>query len=518
MTELTVMLLVAAAGFAISSWLRIPVIPVLLLLGLGMGTIHPVDDSAIHQSILQLGLAFLLFVAGLELNPKRVGRQQTAALWVGFGQFTVMGLFGYGLSRFCGFDWNASLYIAFALCASSTLVVIRLLNARAQTFEPFGRLVIGVLLIQDGLIIIIIIMLARLPAGVGSVITGLLSGFSLAAFALVCQRWLMPWLILRLKLDEEAILLVILASLFAFVGMARFLGLPIYVGAFMAGFALSKFPVNGIVRGPLNSLSDFFFAIFFTALGAMVSIPDTLLLLKGIALIMLILIVTPPLVTALAERSGLSSRSAIESGLLLAQTSEFSLVLGLIGVNAAHITPEEFSMIALITVFTMILTPFLSTERVTRGLLHIHPIRRKIVAKFDLANHALVLGFGASGMWVVKPLRSAGYEVTVVDDDPVVISELIQRKINCIHGDGSDEKILARAGALQAKLIIASMRRLSDAEPVLRYAKQASVIVRVFEKEHADHIQRLGGIPILNSLATADAFMEWFDKKLSRQS
>ena len=518
MTELTVMLLVAAVGFAVSSWLRIPVIPVLLLLGLGMGTVHPVEDSAIHKSILQLGLAFLLFVAGLELNPRRVGGQQTAALWVGFGQFIVVGVLGYGLSRFCGFDRIASLYIAFALSASSTLVVIRLLKARALTFEPLGRLVTGVLLIQDGMIILIIIVLGSLPAGGNSVLAGLLSGFALTAFALVCQRWLMPWFILRLKLDEEAILLVILASLFAFVGLTRLLDLPIFVGAFMSGFALSRFPINGIVRGPLNSTADFFLAIFFTALGAMVSIPSVLILWKGIALVMLVLIVTPPLVTILAEKSGLSSRSAIESGLLLAQTSEFSLVLGIIGVNSGHITSEQFSMIALITVFTMILTPFLATDTVTRRLLHIHPLRRRIVPQLDLANHALILGFGTGGMWVIKPLRAAGYEVTVVDDDPAVINELIQRKINCIHGDGSDEKVLAKAGALQAKLIIASMRRLSEAETVLRYARQAPVIVRVFEEEHAHHIRRLGGIPILNSLATADAFMEWFDKKRAQLS
>lgn len=515
MTELTVMLLVAACGYALASRLRIPVIPMLLLLGILLGTIHPVSDSAYHTSVLQLGLAFLVFVSGLELNPRRLGSQRTAALWVGFGQFLVIGIAGYTFAWLCGFDWNASLYIAFATSASSTLVVVRLLNSRAQTFEPFGRLVTGVLLIQDGLIILIIIVLSRFPEGLRSVLSGLGSGLVLTALALICQRWIMPWIILRLKLDEEAILLVILAALFAFVGVADFLKIPIFVGAFLAGFALSQFPINGIVRAPLNSISDFFLAIFFTALGAMVSLPDPILLLKGVGLVLLVLIVTPPLVTVLSERNGLSSRSAIESGLLLAQTSEFSLVLGLIGVNAGHITSQEFSMIALVTVITMMLTPFLATDRVTRALLHLHPIRRRIAPKFDLSNHALVLGFGGGGMWVVKPLKSAGFEVIVVDDDPVVIGELLRRNINCILGDGSDEKVLAQAGALQARIIIASMRRLSEAETVLRYARKIPVVVRVFEEEHAEHIRRSGGVPILNSIAAADTFMEWFEKKIA---
>jgi CPA2 family monovalent cation:H+ antiporter-2 len=363
-----------------------------------------------------------------------------------------------------------------------------------------------VLLLQDLLLILIIVMLAKMPDGPTAVAAGMGGTVALFALAILCQRWLMPLLVVRLKLDEETLLLSILATLFVFIALSFWMGIPIIAGAFLAGFALSAFPVNGLVRGVLGSL------------GLIVTVPDTVVLLEGLGLALLVLLVTPPLVTVAAEWIGLSSRSAIESGLLLAQTSELSLVLLLNGLLLGHVTPEIFSILALVTVVTMSCTPFLATDAMTERLLHLHPLHRRPAAGFMKKDHVLLLGFGAGGMWVVKPLREAGHDVLVVDDDPVVIRELQQAGIPWIYGDGSDAKTLEQAGARDAKLVIAAMRRIEAAERVLKFLKGKPVIVRLFEEEHARRVQEMGGIPILNSMAAADTFMQWFTttKQLGR--
>jgi hypothetical protein len=266
------------------------------------------------------------------------------------------------------------------------------------------------------------------------------------------------------------------------------------------------------VRGQLSTLSDFFGAIFFAALGEIIVVPEGALLMKALALAALFLLCTPLLAAAVAERCGLSSRAAIESGLLLAQTSEFSLLLRLTGLHLGHITPETFAVIALLAVLTMTLTPFVATDRVTRWLLHLHPLRRRLRTEGAPRGHVLLLRFGAAGMWVVKPLCAAGHEILVVDDDPVVIEQLQKADIPCLRGDGSDEKTLQRAGAREAKLIIVSMRRVEDAAEVLRHAPGVPVVTRVFEAADAAWIAQLGGTPILNSEAAAEAFMEWVEK------
>jgi Kef-type K+ transport system membrane component KefB len=395
-------------------------------------------------------------------------------------------------------------------------------------FEPFGRMVTGALLLQDLLMIVWIVMLARFGEPDAKLAQSVGALVGLGALAVICQARLMPWLLLRLRsrdgkrprvepgvqpwLDEESLLLVLLAVLFLFAGGAYFLGLHPVVGAFFAGFSLSSFPLNGVVRSVLGSLSDFFLAVFFTALGALITIPEPDLLLRAFALALMVILLTPPLVTIVAEASGLSSRSAIESGLLLAQTSELSLVLALTGEIAGHISRELFSAIALIAVVTMTVTPLVANDRSVRWLLKFHPLRRRLPTQSGHENHVLILGFGAGGMWVVKPLQKAGHDLLVIDDDPAVIIQLEKLGIPCLRGDGADEKILQKANAAKAKLILASMRRVQDTAKLLALVKDIPVVVRMFEDRDAQAIQALGGIPILNSQAATETFMEWFSK------
>jgi len=105
-----------------------------------------------------------------------------------------------------------------------------------------------------------------------------------------------------------------------------------------------------------------------------------------------------------------------------------------------------------------------------------------------------------------------GLKVLVVDDDPAVIAQLQKIGVPCLRGDGSDEKSLQEAGAREAKLIIASMRRVEDAAKVLRYARGVPVVTRVFEAAEAQWIKENGGTPVLNADAAAEVFMEWFEK------
>ncbi len=512
MNDLTLLLIIAACGYGVAHWLRMAVIPLLIIPGMLLGAIGIDVEVDFVRTALELGLMFLMFAAGIELNPDRFTRVWRKVAVVGITQFVLAGICAFAVASWLGYSGLPALYIACALATSSTLVVLRHLKQHQQMFEPFGRLVTGVLLLQDLLLILIIVILAGMPGGWMPVAGGVGGILALFVLAIVCQRWFMPLLVVKLKLDEETLLLSILATLFIFIGGSFLMEIPPIAGAFLAGFALSAFPVNGLVRGVLGPLRDFFTAIFFTALGLIVSVPDLTTLLQGVAFAVMVIVITPPIVTIAGEWTGLSSRTAIESGLLLAQVSELSLVLLLNGMLLGHVTPEIFSILALVTVITMSFTPFFATDAMTERFLHLHPMYRRLGAGFMKKGHILLLGFGAGGMWVVKPLREAGHDVIVVDDDPAVIRELQHAGIPWIYGDGSDLKTLEQAGALDARLIIAAMRRFNAAERVLKYAKDVPVIVRVFEAEHARRVEALGGTAVLNSMAAADTFMEWFVK------
>ena len=106
----------------------------------------------------------------------------------------------------------------------------------------------------------------------------------------------------------------------------------------------------------------------------------------------------------------------------------------------------------------------------------------------------------------------------VVDDDAVVCGSLAKKNIPFLRGDGAEVEVLAKAGAREAKLVIASMRRVGDSLTVLRYVKGVPVIARVFEEADAEKIRQAGGVPVMNSMAAADTFMAWMDANVRVKS
>ncbi|CAN5116960.1 cation:proton antiporter [soil metagenome] len=523
MTLFAILLMTAAAGFGLARWLQLPVVPVLIGAGMALN-LAGVLPSEFHlglpvgeeesrgeaMRLLEFGLVFLVFASGVELNPRRFVRLGKTVTWVATVQFGVSAVIGFFTSRLMGFDILEATYLGFGLAASSTLVVVGQLRIRQAMFEPFGRVVTGVLLLQDAGLIVVIVVLSRIAGGPGGIGVGLGAVALLGGVAWLGQKRVIPWLVKRMDPDEESLLLWLVAVLFGFVGVAYWLGLPPIVGAFAGGFAFSAFPLNGLVRGQLSSLSGFFQALFFVALGGLAGVPDAAQWLGALQFSGIVLLVTPPLVAVVAAWRGLNTRSSIESGLLLAQTSEFSLLLGVSGLALGHLSTGGFAVLTMTPMITLTLTPFVGRERVADALLRLHRFGYRRGIEKAPEGHVLVLGFGSAGMWTVKPLRAQGEEVLVVDDDAMVCRTLARQGIPVLRGDGSEKEVLAQAGAGNAKLVIVSMRRVGDAIKVLETVRGVPVLVRVFEKEEADRIRAAGGVPIMNSDAAAETFLAWF--------
>lgn len=508
MIGIAILLAGAAVAHGIARWFDIPATPVLILAGVLLAQLGLLPAEMLQESLV-LGLTFLLFAAGIELSPGRVRAQRGAALRVGILQFITLGALGTMAAMALGHELLTSMYFGLALTASSTLIVVRLLQKRKQIFEPAGRLVVGVLLLQDLFVILLIPLLVRAPEGARAIVTALLPTLALLALCFVTLRWITPRLA-RLHREEEVLLLAALTVLFSFVGLAGLLEVPVAAGAFLAGVALSSFPMSGVTRGQLGSVGDFFTAIFFLALGGLLGPPAPRVLFDAAVLALVVVLVTPVLVALVAERAGFAARPAIESGLLLSQTSELSLVVGLQGLLVQHITQSTFTTLALVTVGTMVLTPFLATEAVVRRLLRFHPLRPDPPGRSP-SDHVLLLGCGAGGMPLLDALIDDGDEVFVIDDDPHVISTLRARGVDCYRGDASDPQALEAGGAARARLVSSTVRRPRDNEALLKLAADRTVLVRVFDDEDADWVAERGGTPILYSDAAAEEFVEWYD-------
>jgi len=518
MTGVALLLLAAAVAFGLSRWSRLPAIPLLLLAGVGLRRAGDAFGLAVPEDLIrqnvELGIAMLVFAAGVNLSPRRMRDGLGPVAAVALIQFFALGSAGYGCARLLGYEPVVAAYVGCALSASSTLVAVRQLQERRQMFEPFGRLTLGVLLIQDALIILFMVALERTPEGWSSVAGGLGATVALGGLAFALHRWAIPWITTRGALDEEQRMLGSLALLFGMAGLASALDLPFVAGAFLAGFALAAFPANGLVRGMLDSLSAFFLALFFISVGALLVVPSAELLAHGLIFAAVLLAVTVILVAVVAEIAGYSTRASIETALLLSQTSEFSLVVALAGVGAGAISGELFSMIALLTVGTMTLTPFVARENVAWRLMKLHPRYKKGErAALELGGHAVVLGYGRAGPGTLKFLRERAVPVAVVDDDAAVIRGLIRQGVPCIQGDASDERTLRQANAREARIVLCSIRRTRDAQKVLDHmaGSDVPVIVRTFESDDAAMVEAAGGTPLRTAEISAELFVDWLD-------
>ena len=517
MNTFALLLVTAGLAYGLARFLRLPSVPILIGAGMILSLAGLVPQELAlgggegAMSILELGLVFLVFSSGVELNPQRFKKLAKAVFWVAATQFFLAMGVGFLFAKWMGMGALEALYMGGGMAASSTLVVLRHLQLRKAMFEPYGRVVTGVLLLQDVAIVLLIVILSRVNGGGWDVGKGLFEVLVIGGVAWIAQRFVIPKLVFRFKPDEENLLLWLVAVLFVFLGTATWLGLPLIAGAFAGGFVFSAFPLNGLVRGQLSSLVDFFHAIFFVALGALLGVPDPWLWGQAVLYSLVLIVVTPPLVAFVAEWRGLNARAGIESGLLLAQTSEYSLLLGLSGLVLGHVSQNTFSILALTTVITMVATPFLGSEAVANFLLPFHPLRKREKPIESPSGHILILGFGSAGMWTLKPLMAQGEKVLVVDDDAAVCRALAKKNIPFLRGDGAEEDVLEKAGAREAKLVIASMRRVGDALKVLDYVKGVPVVARVFEEEDREKVEAAGGVPVMNSQAAADTIMAWLE-------
>lgn len=173
MNLFAILLGAAAIAYGVAKYFRLPSVPVLIATGmsLSLSGLVPTElrlgNSAGSMNMLELGLVFLVFSSGVEMNPKRFRKYTIAVFWVAGIQFLLAMGVGFLCAKWMGVKTLESIYIGGGLAASSTLVVLRHLQMRKAMFEPYGRVVTGVLLLQDVALVLLIVLLSRVDGGGG---------------------------------------------------------------------------------------------------------------------------------------------------------------------------------------------------------------------------------------------------------------------------------------------------------------------------------------------------------------
>jgi Kef-type K+ transport system membrane component KefB/voltage-gated potassium channel Kch len=480
--DITLCILFAWVLGLLAHFSRQPLILAYLIAGFfigpfGMGWVKSQDSISV---ISELGLIFMLFMIGLEIDLKKIVRAGKVILFAAGGQLLggcllgILFFIGIGLSMGGGkFD---ALYLCIACALSSTVIIVKVLYEKRELDTVPGRVTLGVLVLQD---IFAILFLAVQPSldnlQIGVVLLSIGRVCVLVATALVLSRYVLPRLFHQIARRPELILLGALAWCFLIGEIAEQLHLSREMGSLVAGVSLSTFPYALDVTAKVTTLRDFFITLFFVALGMTIPIPS--LSVIGLALIIAAFTVVSRVATTFTPlylmKQGL--RASLLPAINLAQISEFSLVVIQTGVSAGHIRTETASAASFAFVVLAVLSTFvmMRSDQITR--LAIGPLKRIGIRDLDQSRDAdaghegghgearriVILGFFRAASALLTEVERQNPlllgQITVVDFNPNVFQTLVDRGLHVIYGDISNVDTLLHAGIGKAEIIILSV-------------------------------------------------------------
>ena len=359
----------AAALATAALFTRQPMIVAYLALGalLGPYGFGWVTDGAQLRAIGEIGIIFLLFLLGLEMQPRKLLVVLRESLWVGLLSSALFLALGTGLALAFAFSLQDALLMGLAVSFSSTIIGIKLLPTTALHHRHIGELVVSLLLLQDCLAIVALVGLAHFAPGVGeakSLWVTILALPALLAVAAAGVRLILLPLISRFDVIQEYVFLLAVGWCLGLAQIAEALGLSLELGAFVAGVTLATSPIALFLAEALRPLRDFFLVLFFFTVGAglnLALVPS--ILLPALALSALVLLAKPVIYRVLLDQFKEQGSLAWEVGFRLGQISEFSLLLVLLAGQAALLSEGAITTIQTVAVMTFILSSYVVVLR-----------------------------------------------------------------------------------------------------------------------------------------------------------
>ena len=471
----------------VAQWLRQSVLLAYLVGGflIGPHCLQWIKSDESIAVISELGLIFLLFMIGLEIDLKKIasaGRSITVTAVVQIFGGTLLGILVgklAGLPLGVGQGWDA-LYFGVAGALSSTVIVVKVLYDKRELDTTAGRVTLGVLVLQDLAVILFLAVQPSLDSlKVSAIVMSVLKVAGLVLSALLLSRFALPPLFRHIARLPELVLVGALAWCFLLGELAQQLGLSREMGALIAGVAISTFPYALDVAAKVTSLRDFFVTLFFVGLGLKTNVPTlhtSYVALGIVAFVVVSRIVTifPPLYWV---RSGL--RHSLLPAINLCQLSEFSLVLFDLGIKSGHLKTGTgdalslaFVLMAVLSTFTMARSDGLVrwTEPWLKriGLRDLDDGQTQVQTQADLESSShhggsriLLLGFFRTASSLLSEMeRSAPNllkELAVVDFNPLVHAELKRRNIKVLYGDLGQRDTLFHAGIGKAGVLVCTV-------------------------------------------------------------
>lgn len=498
-------IIILATFFAwFSRFFKQPLIPAYIIAGILLGPIcfGVIHDAEVIKSLSEMGIVFLLFMVGLEIDLKKLKNVGLVSSLGGVIQVVLTFALGFFLSNLFGFDNIVSIYVGLIFAFSSTMVVIKLLSDKNRINTLHGRIIIGFLIIQD-IFAIIALTLFTTFGSITSISYDLLlimalKGFLFVAIAFILSKFILKKLFSFAAKSYELLFLSSLTICFFLALSASLFGFSVIIGAFVAGIVLASLPYNFDIIGRIIPLRDFFATIFFVSLGMQLVWISKSMLWPLLIFSFVIVILKPIIITFLVSLFGYDKRVSFLSGLSLGQTSEFSLVMVSLGFySLGHLNREFFSLIVFLTIITIIITSYVmkhdfwiySFFSKPLSLLTEFSKKRKKLEYMKNKDYSIVL-FGSHriGNILINTFKNAKNDFLIVDHNPEIIDYFINKKMHCLYGDAFNSEVLHRINWKKTKILISTLPGGDDNKFLIDFVKKINPQIKIFVT--ANHVKR----------------------------
>ena len=485
-------LLVVAASFGIGAkLLKQPLLTGYILAGVILAFLGLIRYTPELSSMGQIGVTLLLFLLGMEIEIHDFGVLTKTSFIAGLVQVSLTTIAGFILAAFFGFSTLSALYIALSLAFSSTIIVVKLLSEKHEMDNLFGRLAVGILLVQDLIAMLVLMTLTGFEqgkAGNGGFLLIAVKAIFLIGLTLFLSKKLIPRLFERFVAHSHELMFIV--SIAWALGFASFvksgLGFSLEIGGFLAGLTLSNLSEHMQIATKARPLRDFFLVIFFLLLGTQLVLgEETLNILPSALLFSLFVLVVKPITIMFSLGfMGYKKRTSFITSVHLAQISEFSLILMAIGASLGHVGRGETSAIVLVGIITMTISTYAS-DKVDRlyknmqGYLKIferkHTKEEAFVTDIAMTDHIVLVGSDRAGKSLLKYFTKKGYQFLVVDFNPKMYTQLSAEGIPVVFGDITDLEVLERANVKNARLIVSTIGTVKDNLTILEYLSSVNI-------------------------------------------
>ena len=515
--DIVIIFVAAFLGGVVARTLRLPILLGYLAVGMAIGphTLELVGNVDTVRTLAEFGVILLLFAVGLEVSFRDLRQLGKVVALGGITQIvgTIVIAYFIGL-HLLGWTPEQAFVFGLVVSLSSTMVVLKTLTDRGELRTLHGRVITGILLVQD---LAFIPMIAILPAlssqGAGLDLAdlglGILKAMVILGLMAVLGGRVIPWLLERVTYlgSREIFILAIVAITFTTAAITQMVDLSAALGAFVAGLLLSESDFGRRALSEVIPLRDTFSVLFFVSLGMLT---DPTFLVENFEIVLgvvaIAIFVKFALTVGLTRGFGYLPHTALLTGLGIVQMGEFSFILTDSATTLDIVDQDFLSLIVVSAVLTMALTPWIiaggahTVTGLSQRVRILRPYRlgddRAEERRPQLHDHVVVCGLGRVGSLVAETLDEHKVPFVAIDLDPHVATRFRGHGQYGIHGSSASETVLEAARIRYARLMVISttdpVTGWVSAQNALRLNPKLDIVARVHSREEGERLQRLG--------------------------